>query len=88
LTQKERDVETGLDYFNARYYSSVQGRFSGADPFNIALDVQLESQSDFRKAATKLQVYLSLPQQWNRYSYSLNNPLVYVDPNGEAIQQL
>lgn len=24
------------------------------------------------------------PQSWNRYSYTLNNPLKYVDPNGEA----
>ena len=32
LTQKERDIETGLDYFGARYYSSTQGRFTGIDP--------------------------------------------------------
>jgi RHS repeat-associated protein len=33
-TGKERDIETGLDYFKARYYSSVQGRFASADaPF-------------------------------------------------------
>jgi len=32
LTQKERDIETGLDYFLARYYSSAQGRFTGVDP--------------------------------------------------------
>jgi len=31
LTQKERDVETGLDYFGARYYADTQGRFSGVD---------------------------------------------------------
>ena len=31
-TEKERDVETGLDYFGARYYSSVQGRFISSDP--------------------------------------------------------
>lgn len=31
LTQKERDVETALDYFDARYYSSSQGRFTGVD---------------------------------------------------------
>jgi RHS repeat-associated protein len=31
LTSKERDVETGLDYFVARYYSSSQGRFTGVD---------------------------------------------------------
>ena len=31
FTDKERDVETGLDYFIARYYSSVQGRFPSVD---------------------------------------------------------
>jgi RHS repeat-associated protein len=29
---KERDVETGLDYFGARYNSSTQGRFTSPDP--------------------------------------------------------
>jgi RHS repeat-associated protein len=34
LTQKERDIETGLDYFGARYFASTQGRFTSADePF-------------------------------------------------------
>ena len=28
---KERDNETGLDYFGARYYSSAQGRFTSPD---------------------------------------------------------
>jgi RHS repeat-associated protein len=32
FTSKERDVETGLDYFGARYYSSPQGRFTSPDP--------------------------------------------------------
>jgi RHS repeat-associated protein len=32
FTSKERDNETGLDYFGARYYSSTQGRFASADP--------------------------------------------------------
>jgi RHS repeat-associated protein len=31
FTGKEHDSETGLDYFIARYYSSPQGRFTGAD---------------------------------------------------------
>jgi RHS repeat-associated protein len=31
FTRKERDVETGLDYFLARYYSSTQGRFTSPD---------------------------------------------------------
>jgi RHS repeat-associated protein len=34
FTQKERDSESGLDYFLARYYSSGQGRFTGVDPGN------------------------------------------------------
>jgi RHS repeat-associated protein len=28
---KERDSETGFDYFGARYYSSIQGRFTSPD---------------------------------------------------------
>ena len=32
FTAKERDTETGLDYFGARYYSSQSGRFTGIDP--------------------------------------------------------
>jgi RHS repeat-associated protein len=31
-TGKERDVETGLDYFDARYMSAAQGRFTSTDP--------------------------------------------------------
>ena len=34
FTGKERDVETGLDYFEARYLSSAQGRFTSVDPEN------------------------------------------------------
>jgi RHS repeat-associated protein len=32
FTGKERDAESGLDYFGARYYSSAQGRFTSVDP--------------------------------------------------------
>ena len=32
FTGKERDAETGLDYFNTRYFSSAQGRFTSTDP--------------------------------------------------------
>jgi RHS repeat-associated protein len=34
FTQKERDIDTGLDYFGARYYAPSLGRFTGAD--NVA----------------------------------------------------
>lgn len=38
FTGKERDNETGLDYFGARYYSSKQGRFTGPDTFGGVAD--------------------------------------------------
>lgn len=63
FTQKKRDIETGLYYFLARYYSPVQGRFTGVDPLTASAN-------------------LEIPQSWNRYSYCINNPLVFVDPEG------
>jgi RHS repeat-associated protein len=36
FTSKERDNESGLDYFLARYYSSAQGRFTSPDPLIYA----------------------------------------------------
>jgi RHS repeat-associated protein len=36
FTGKERDDETGLDYFLARYYSSSLGRFTSPDPIFIS----------------------------------------------------
>ncbi|MBE0656367.1 MAG: hypothetical protein IH602_01690 [Bryobacteraceae bacterium] len=65
FTGKERDAETGLDYFESRYFSSAQGRFTSPD----ALIAKREWMTD--------------PQRWNRYAYVRNNPLRYVDPNGE-----
>jgi RHS repeat-associated protein len=35
FTGKERDVESGLDYFGARYYGSALGRFTSADPITV-----------------------------------------------------
>jgi RHS repeat-associated protein len=63
FTRKERDNETGLDFFEARYYASMQGRFTSADP--LLSSGAAES-----------------PQSWNRYSYVLNNPLRFIDPDG------
>jgi RHS repeat-associated protein len=39
FTGKERDAETGLDYFSARYYSSGIGRFSTSDPDHVGGDI-------------------------------------------------
>jgi RHS repeat-associated protein len=37
FTSKERDNETGLDYFGARYYASTQGRFISVDPSRVSI---------------------------------------------------
>jgi RHS repeat-associated protein len=63
FTQKERDNETGLDYFINRYYSSTQGRFISVDPTLQSIDP-------------------TNPQTLNRYTYALNNPLAFIDPDG------
>jgi RHS repeat-associated protein len=44
LTRKERDIETGLDFFGARYYASTQGRFTSADSILIATQKVLDPQ--------------------------------------------
>ena len=36
FTGKERDSETGLDYFEARYYTAWLGRFSTTDPLALS----------------------------------------------------
>jgi RHS repeat-associated protein len=72
FTGKERDQETGLDYFGARYFSGAQGRFTSPDEFNAVDELDGEAFDD----------YLANPQYWNRYAYSLNNPLKYKDSDG------
>jgi RHS repeat-associated protein len=73
FTQKERDNETGLDYFGSRYYSSSQGRFTSPDPISFWVF-----------EPRKQDEYISNPQRWNKYVYVLNNPLRYIDPMGLA----
>jgi len=64
FTGQQRDTESGLDYFLARYYSGAQGRFTSVDPSSKSMDNDN-------------------PQKWNRYSYVLGNPFLYIDQNGK-----
>jgi RHS repeat-associated protein len=44
FTSKERDAETGLDYFGARYYSGAQGRFTSTDPLYFQAEMLADPQ--------------------------------------------
>ena len=70
FTGKERDSETGLDYFEARYYSSAQGRFTSPDWSPTPQPVPYANLSD--------------PQTLNLYTYGRNNPLSGTDPDGHC----
>jgi RHS repeat-associated protein len=59
---------------NARYYNGTIGRFISQDPLAIE-SLQTEDNKKF-------QYLLANPQNWNTYSYALNNPLVASDPSG------
>ena len=71
FTGKERDSESGLDYFGARYYSNGLGRFITPDWAAKAVPVPYAK--------------LSSPQSLNLYTYVLNNPLVHRDADGHII---
>jgi|SRR5215469_14155839 len=64
FTGKERDSESGLDNFGARYMGSSLGRFMSPDAFHK-------------------DSHVGDPQSWNEYACARNNPLRYLDPNGE-----
>jgi RHS repeat-associated protein len=38
FTGQIRDNETGMDYFNARYFTGALGRFNSSDPLNLGAD--------------------------------------------------
>jgi RHS repeat-associated protein len=70
FTAKERDAESGLDEFGARYYANAMGRFMtpdwSAEPVAVPYAV------------------LGNPQTLNLYSYVENNPATGTDPDGHA----
>ena len=69
---KEKDAESGLYYFGARYMDASSGRFVSPDVIN-AVDA----------ATGKInQKALLNPQRLNRYAYAGNNPYKFVDPDG------
>jgi RHS repeat-associated protein len=70
FTGKERDTESGNDYFGARYYASTMGRFMSPDWSAKAEPVPYAK--------------LDNPQTLNLYAYVGNNPLSRFDPDGHC----
>jgi RHS repeat-associated protein len=68
FTGKERDAESGNDYFGARYYASTMGRFLSPD----------------WSAKVEPVPYAKLdnPQSLNLYAYVQNSPLDRMDADG------
>jgi RHS repeat-associated protein len=70
FTGKERDTESGLDYFGARYYASSMGRFMSPDWAAKVSPVPYAKLDD--------------PQSLNLYAYVRNNPLSRADLDGHS----
>jgi len=70
---KEKDSETGLDYFNARYMNDKIGRFVSVDPVGAVNE----------KTSKSNEKILLNPQRLNLYVYASDNPYKYMDPDGQ-----
>ncbi|HET8891879.1 MAG TPA: RHS repeat-associated core domain-containing protein [Candidatus Angelobacter sp.] len=70
FTGKKRDIETGLDYFGARYYSNGLGRWVSADWSATPVPVPYADLYD--------------PQSLNLYGFVGGNPASKADPDGHC----
>ena len=79
FTGKELDDSTGLYDYAARQYDAGLGRFISPDPL-VWTDAGIKA-----AGGGGLREHLSNPQELNRYSYCLGNPVKYVDPDGQRV---
>jgi RHS repeat-associated protein len=71
FTDQERDAESGLDYFGARFYDAWAGRFIEQDPELVGAVA----------GVTFLRIEGDAGNV-NGYAYTLNRPTVLIDPTG------
>ena len=83
FTGKERDAETGLHYFGARYFSAAQGRFTRPDEFTGG-PVDAFTGWQVAQPGPLPDADIRNPQSFNKYVLVLNNSLRYTDPDGHC----
>jgi RHS repeat-associated protein len=66
FTHKEQDHESGMQYFETRFYNPSLEKFA---------------RSDTRQSGG-VEIFRDTPQRWNCYAYCVNSPVVRTDPDG------
>ncbi|HXE13523.1 MAG TPA: RHS repeat-associated core domain-containing protein [Bryobacteraceae bacterium] len=86
FTGKERDQETELDYFGARYISGVQGRFSSPDPSNLSVDFHLPQ--TWNRYSYALNNPLEMVDQNGLWPWPIHNQIISQAFPGMSADQL
>ena len=90
------DAETGSYYLRARYYDPTIGRFTQEDThWNVANMIYGDNPQKINEREDKLglKTYTMVPQitavaqAGNLYVYGINNPVKYVDAQGQVISE-
>jgi RHS repeat-associated protein len=81
FNSKELDEETGLYYYGARYYDPITSVWQSVDP--LALYDPVKEIEHYLDGEHNGGVYNS--GNLAAYSYTYQNPLRYIDPNGKQV---
>jgi len=83
-TGQELDPSSGLYYYGQRYYQPEVGRFTQPDPVLKNLN---DPRALKQQTGQDLEQLLANPQALNEYSYVQNNPVKYIDEEGEWFKE-